>query len=277
MAVETVLESTANPLLKAVRKAARAGGLTADGLALAEGPHLIEEAAAAGAQIRVVLLAENASQAAEKAARRSGAPVQLVAARLFEQLSVVESSQGALALVRLPATTLREIFSGDGPVLVVDRMQDPGNVGTVLRSAEAFGAAGVVLTPGSASLHHPKTLRGSAGSAFRIRAATATAAEIVEQARLSGRPLYAAVAREGASPADADLERAVMAIGSEAHGVSAGLLGESTPLTIPTLRVESLNAAAAAAVILYESARGSRRLGSSNLNHSITVSKPKQT
>jgi TrmH family RNA methyltransferase len=255
MPVETVLESAANPMLKAIRKAARQGGLTANGLALAEGPHLIDEAAASDVEIRVVLLAENASQQAERAARRCGAPVQRVAAKLFEQLSVVESSQGVLALLGLESSTIAQILAGEGPVLVVDRLQDPGNVGAILRSAEAFGAAGVLLTPGSASLANPKTIRASAGSLFRVKAASAAATEIVDEAQRLGRPLYATVARDGVPLLDAELERAVIAIGSEAHGVSPDLLGASTPLTIPTSRVESLNAAVAAAVVLYEAAR----------------------
>lgn len=247
-------------MLKAVRKAARQGGLTANGLALAEGPHLIEEAAGSGVEIRVVLLAENASQQAQRAARRSGAPVQLVASKLFEQLSVVETSQGALALVGLVLSSLEEILALPGPVLIADRMQDPGNVGTMLRSAEAFGAAGVLLTPGSAALHNPKTIRASAGSVFRVRAATIGATEVVDELSRSGRPLYAAVAHEGEPLVEAALSRAVIAIGSESHGVSADLLGAATPLTIPTQRVESLNAAAAAAVILYEAARSASGL-----------------
>ncbi len=255
MPVETVIESAANPLLKAVRKAARKGGLTDGGLALAEGPHLVDEAAASGVAIRAVLLAENASQQAEKAARRSGATLQRVAARLFEQLSVVENSQGVLALVSPEASSLVQVLAATGPVLIVDRLQDPGNVGTILRSAEAFGAAGVLLTPGSASLHNPKTIRASAGSIFRVPAASAGPRAIVEALRSGGRTLYAAVAREGASPADCDLASAAIAIGSEAHGVSADLLGVAEPLTIPTRRVESLNAAAAATVILDEAAR----------------------
>ncbi len=255
MPLETLIESAANPLLKAVRKAARKGGLTDSGLALAEGPHLVDEAARSGVAVRVVLLAENASQHAERAARRSGATVQRVAARLFEQLSVVEHSQGVLALVALETSSLAEILAAQGPVLIVDRLQDPGNVGTILRSAEAFAAAGVLLTPGSASLNNPKTIRASAGSIFRVKAASAGPREIVAALAQAGRPLYAAVAREGVSPADAELTRAAVAIGSEAHGVSADLLGGAEPLTIPTRRVESLNAASAATVILYEAAR----------------------
>lgn len=258
--METLIESAANPLLKAVRKAARQGGLTDSGLALAEGPHLVDEAASSGVSIRAVLLAENASQQAEKAARRSGATVQRVAARLFEQLNVVENSQGVLALVALEASSLDRVLAATGPVLIVDRMQDPGNVGTILRSAEAFGAAGVLLTPGSASLYNPKTIRASAGSIFRVPAATAAPRAIVEALESGGRTLYAAVARDGAAPEDCDHSSAAIAIGSEAHGVSADLLGAAAPLTIPTRRVESLNAAAAATVILYEAAR-SRSLG----------------
>ncbi|MBI1355472.1 MAG: RNA methyltransferase [Acidobacteria bacterium] len=258
MAVEIVLESAANPLLKGVRKAARGGGLTPDGWALAEGPHLVAEAAASGVEVRVVLLSESASQQAEKIARQSGARIQRVAASAFEQVTSVETTQGVLALVRLPECEPSAVVRRAGLALVLDRLQDPGNVGTILRSAEAFGAAGVLLTPGSAALHHPKTLRASAGSLFRVPCAVLPGRLAAELADDAGRTLYAAVPSGGVALTEADLGSAVVAIGSEAHGVSADLLGVATPLTIPTRRVESLNAATAATVILYEASRARR-------------------
>ena len=256
MAVEIVLESAANPLLKGVRKAARGGGLTPDGLALAEGPHLVAEAAASGAEIRWVLVSEGASQQAEKIARQSGARIQRVAAKVFDDISSVETSQGVLALVRLPVVEPKEALDSPGLTLLLDRLQDPGNVGSILRSAEAFGAGGVLLTSGSAALHNPKTLRASAGSSFRLRCATGQTRALVDLIADSGRTFYAAVPSGGAALADADLAGAVVAIGSEAHGLSPDVLGAAEPLTIPTRRVESLNAAAAATVILYEASRG---------------------
>ena len=140
---------------------------------------------------------------------------------------------------------------------MLDGVQDPGNAGTIARSAEAFGASGIVFLKGSAAPTNPKTLRAAAGSLFRLPfLAGVDADQFLEVAAGRGKRLYAATAHGGESLLDTDLgEEATVIIGSETHGIATNLLDRATPLVIPTESVESLNAATAATVILYELTR----------------------
>ena len=249
------LSSPANPLLKAIRRAARRGQATADGLWLAESPHLLEEAVASGVEISTVLLADGATVAARALAEDSGAPLRLLSNELFADLSTTEHSQGVLALVRPPEWSSQSVLSRPGLAVVLDQVADPGNVGAIARSAEAFGACGLILTKGCASPASPKTLRASAGALFRLPFAAGLAPEaVVAACREVGRRLLAASAHEGLSVREAPLRNAAAVIGSEARGVGEELLAAAEPVHIPTRRVESLNAAMAATIILYQAA-----------------------
>jgi TrmH family RNA methyltransferase len=176
---------------------------------------------------------------------------------LFNGIALTESSQGVIALVKPPEWSIEQLFRGRPLVVVLDGVQDPGNAGTIVRSAEAFGATGVIFGKGTVSPFNAKTLRAAAGSLFRIPFVRGLDAVLVrtilEQRRV--RP-YAADAHNGMSLAEADLaKRAALVVGSEGRGVSDKLRSASTPLRIATAGVESLNAAVAASVILYEASR----------------------
>jgi TrmH family RNA methyltransferase len=171
-----------------------------------------------------------------------------------------------MALVKPPVWKLEQLFRGCPLVVVLDGLQDPGNAGAIVRAAEAFGATGVLFIKGSASPHNPKTLRASAGSLFRVPclhgvdAALARAA--LEQNKVE---LYAGVpARPGESVrsiAEVDFTgRCALIVGNEAHGVSEELRSAALGVFISTVGVESLNAAVAAGIMLYE-ARRQRSLG----------------
>ena len=169
MARAEVITSAANPLLKDVRRALSRGALTADGAAVAETFHLLEEALRSGREVPVVLAAESMEAAVEKVVRRRhGVRVLVVADRIFNRLASTESSQGVIALVRPPAWTPDQLFAGCPLVVVLDGLQDPGNAGSIVRAAEAFGATGVLFVKGSVSPFNAKTLRASAGSLFRM-------------------------------------------------------------------------------------------------------------
>jgi len=180
----------------------------------------------------------------------------------FEKLATTESTQGVMALVKPPVWTLDNIFRARSLVVVLDGLQDPGNAGAIVRAAEAFGATGVVFMKGSAGAWHPKTLRASAGSLFRLPLLDAADAEVVLAAFAQRRVrLFAAVAHNGAPAHEQDLMRPCgIVIGGEARGVSAPFAAASVPIRIATSGVESLNASIAAAVLLYEAA-SQRRLG----------------
>jgi TrmH family RNA methyltransferase len=159
-----------------------------------------------------------------------------------------------IALVRPVAATLEQMTRGDALVVVLDGVQDPGNAGAIVRAAEAFRATGVVFLKGTVNPYNPKCLRGSAGSAFRVPMVDGVEAE--EILGQEGLVWYAAMPRAATLASEADLSaRCGIIIGSEGRGVSAGLAGWATGLRIPTAGVESLNAAVAAGILLYEARR----------------------
>lgn len=238
--------SDKNPLVKQIRRAVSRGSLTEDGYAVAEGAHLLEEALAAKCEIGAVIVAESA--------RVHYPDARTVSDRTFRELASTETPQGVIALVRPPVSAWDQITRGDALVVVLDGVQDPGNAGAIVRAAEAFGASGVVFLKGTVNPYNPKCLRGSAGSVFRVPLiASAEADEIL---RHTGIAWYAATPRAQKLASDADLSAPCgIIIGSEGHGVSPVLAGRATGLRIPTSGVESLNAAVAAGILLYEARR----------------------
>jgi len=149
------------------------------------------------------------------------------------------------------------LFRGQSLVVVLDGIQDPGNAGSIVRSAEAFGATGVLFLRGSVNPYHPKTLRAAAGSLFRMPVVYGLDEDLaraaLEQRRLD---IYAAAPRGAKHLKDVDLtRRCAIVIGSEGRGVSEKLRAAALDLRIPTAGVESLNASVAAGVLLYEARR----------------------
>lgn len=261
MKPETIT-SAANPLLKEVRRAIARGVLTADGLCVAETFHLLEEALRSDCDVKTVLAAESVRSAAEAHVRRlAGIKVAILPDGLLESISGTEASQGVMALVKPPVWSLDQLFRGCPLVVVLDGIQDPGNAGAIVRAAEAFGASGALFLKGSASPYNSKTLRASAGSLFRLPFLTGVEPALARAALRQHRvELYAGVpARPGvlARPlADLDLTKPCgLVIGNEARGVSAELRAAATDTFIPTIGVESLNAAVAAGILLYEARR----------------------
>jgi TrmH family RNA methyltransferase len=166
-----------------------------------------------------------------------------------------------MALVSPPVWRIDQLFGGNALVVVLDGMQDPGNAGAIMRAAEAFGVTGAIFIKGTVSPYNPKTLRASAGSLFRVPylhgvdAGWALAALRHNQVELfAGVP----AAHNGAvrSLMNVDLTaRCGLIVGNEARGVGAELRNAATDVSIPTVGVESLNAAVAAGILLYEARR----------------------
>ena len=253
-----VLTSARNPFLRDIRKAALRGTLTEDGCCVAESFHLLEEALRSDCPVRAVISAESVRSAVESHVRGLATPrVVVVPDDLFHELSTTESTQGVISLVRPPVWTLDQLFRGQSLVVVLDGLQDPGNAGAIVRSAEAFGGTGVLFLKGSASPYNPKTLRASAGSLFRVPFVHGIDGDLaraaLDQRRLD---LYSAMPRGAKSLNDVDLtRRCALLIGSEGRGVSERIRAGSFDLRIPTSGVESLNAAMAAGILLYEAQR----------------------
>ncbi len=240
-----------NPLVKQIRRAVSRGTLTEDGYAVAEGVHLLEEALAARCEIGAVIVAESA--------RLHYPDARVVSDHTFRELASTETPQGVIALVRPPVSTLSQMTRGDDALVVVlDGVQDPGNAGAIVRVAEAFGSSGVVFLKGTVNAYNPKCVRGSAGSVFRVPLIACV--EVDEILRHTEIAWCAAMPRAGALLSDADLAGPCgIIIGSEGHGVGPMLAGRATGLRIPTSGVESLNAAVAAGILLYEAQRQRKR------------------
>jgi TrmH family RNA methyltransferase len=260
-----MLTSAANPLLKDVRRAIARGGLTDQGYLIAGTFRLLDEALRSGLEIRAILAAESAHAAVVEKVR--GAPsirIAVVDEAVFRKLADTESSQGVIALVAPPVWTLDQVLCGEGVTLALDGVQDPGNAGAIVRAAEAFGATGVLFTKGTVSPFNPKTQRASAGSLFRLPFVNGIEAARVRAAfEERGMPVYAAMPHDARSPAEVDLRRkCAIVIGSEGRGVSEALRRGAVGLSIPTQGVESLNAAVAAAILLYEARRQLGTIGS---------------
>lgn len=252
------IRSAHNPLLKEVRRALERGALTRDGLCAAEGFHLLEEARRSGLRVAAVLCAAEARERVDALmAAEARARIVAVKRELIERISAAETSQGVIALVRPPQWDEGALAGRPGPVVVLDRLQDPGNAGAVARAAEAFGAAGLVWMKGTVSRWNAKTLRASAGSLFRLPCVEAEEpGAALELLARHGRTIFVAEARGGASPWQVDWRApCALVIGNEAHGPQPEFIRAGRAVHIPTAGVESLNAAVAAAVLLYEARR----------------------
>lgn len=239
--------SDQNPLIRQIRRASSRGTPTEDGCAIAEGPHLVEEAIGARCEIRAVLVTSPDPRFPT---------AKLVTEKTFRSLSSTETPQGVLALVKLPAFDMDDIIGanpakGSALAVVLDGVQDPGNAGSIVRAADAFGATGVIFLKGSVNPYNPKCIRASAGSIFRVPAVSG-----VDPADLGGLTLYAAMPRARKFIDDADFSQpCAIVIGSEGRGIGTELAERAIGLRIPTRHVESLNAAVAAGVLLYEARR----------------------
>ena len=256
------IEGRHNALLKELRKAFSQSELTAAGECAIEGFRIVEEAARSGLRFRAVLFSESGKARAVRLLPQLRSQVQtyLVPDTLFASAVPSQSPQGVAALVQLKAFSLEQIFesSSPGPLLVIAGVQDPGNLGTIIRSAEAFEAKGILLAEGTVSAYNSKVVRASAGSVFRVPLAKAELSALTTQLRSRGQRLLATSSHKGIPLHQADLlHGATIFIGNEGAGITKRLISEMDELImIPhSARVESLNAGVAASIILYEAAR----------------------
>jgi RNA methyltransferase, TrmH family len=254
------ISSTANPLIKDVRRAIARGGLTDEGMCVAESFHLLEEALRSEREVSVVLASETVRTTVDRhIAALNGPRTVVLPDELFQTIASTETSQGVIALVRPPEWSIEQLFRGRSLVIVLDGLQDPGNAGAIARAAEAFGATGLMFLKGTVNPFHPKTLRASAGSLFRIPYVAGLEAPLARASLQQHRvDIYAAMPFTGSQRLAGDVDfgrRCAIIVGSEGRGVSRELQGIANDVAIPTVAVESLNAAVAAAVLLYEARR----------------------
>ena len=265
------IEGRHNPLVKQLRQAFSRAELTEGGDCAIEGLRILEEAIRSGLRFSAVFFRESAQDRAERLLPQIGAQVEtlLLPDKLFDSLVPSESPQGVAALVRLKEFSLEDVVEKErlrvGPIIVLAGLQDPGNLGTILRSSEAFGSAGVVLGEGTVSPFNSKVVRASAGSVFRLpiihahgKSATAKLGEISEKLRAQGVRMIATSSHKGTSLDQADLKGATaIFFGNEGAGLPRDVMAKMDEvIAIPhTPQVESLNAGVAASIVLYEAAR----------------------
>jgi TrmH family RNA methyltransferase len=232
----------------------------AEGLFVVEGPVLTAEAVAAGWNCQAQLWPDVADETIDGA----GPAISLVGG-VLERVSSTENPQPPLTLVEMPELDPEALLKTAEFAVVLDRISDPGNLGTVVRSAEAAGAELVVLTPGSVDPYSPKVVRASAGALFHVPVVTATVQEVVE----SGLELFGSTSHEIANRStepytSVDLTgRVALVMGNEASGLPNEWTDSNGPIdywvTIPHQgRSESLNVAMAATVLAFEAARQRR-------------------
>ncbi len=242
-----------------IRKAMRHETLTTDGLLPIEGPVLLEEAQRSGIHIVDVF-------------RRAGTDIPAVRPdavfelnrEVFKTIQGTEHSQGIVATVRPRQFSLDDVFSASPELIIVlGRLQDPGNVGTILRVGESFGATGCIALQGTAGFNNGKLIRASAGSIFRLPHTGPRGLKETVAALRSRNIALVGTSPKASTAIDAWNWRgpAAVLLGNEGQGLSSEELANcDTVLRIPQkMAVESLNSAIAAAVILYEASKQRRK------------------
>ena len=252
------ITSRRNPLVARFRDAADHGS---HGLMLLDGAHLLGEALDAGIEITDVAIANGGSDRPELSALRRRVPHAVLASdSVIAAMSPARSASGIVALARRPVEDASAMFAHGTPLVVIAvDIQDPGNLGALLRSAEAGGATGVIATASGADPFGWKALRGAMGSAFRLPIARATdGAAALAIARSHGLCVAAAIGRGGTAMSEADLTAPVaLLVGGEGSGLADDLVSSAdVRVTIPmTPPVESRNVSVAAALLVFEARR----------------------
>lgn len=256
-----LVTSRQNTLVKALRAAFHHGELTDDGQCAVEGTKLVEEAIRSGMRIGALFVSESAKERVNRLSPQlsSHTEMLLLPDEVFRSAISSESPQGVAALVKVKPHTVEGMLRASEPLLVIAAgLQDPGNLGTVIRSAEAFGATGLIAAEGTVNPYNPKVARGSAGSIFRLPVAKAAGLELVQVVREKGLRILATSSHKSVPLQEANLTGPLaFIVGNEGAGVPRELLAQADQvIRVPhSPKVESLNAGIAASVVLYECAR----------------------
>lgn len=268
MSERSLIRSRHNPLVWRLRELKSRGAT--ENLVLIEGVRLIEEALAAGVEIVETAAAPRVERTERgrsllRMLATLGHSVRYLDDGVIASIADVETSQGVLALSRRPMFDENQAFDGNPLVIAAVAIQNPGNVGALLRTAEAAGATGVYLTRGCADPCSWKAIRGAMGSAFRLPHFQATdAGALLRRFHSRGLAILTAVAADGRRYDRCDFTRpAALFLGNEGAGLPEEVLAAADErIMVPTKPpVESLNVAVAAGVLLFEAARQRRGRG----------------
>jgi len=260
-----------NPLVKAARALHESGSRKEKKELLVEGVHLIDEAIAAGVEVKCLFTrcSESLSEPEvilQKRVLLRNIPVHTVSEAVLQKISQSVTPQGVVAWISMPPWSSARHLSGDMKLLVADRLQDPGNMGTIIRLAKAFAMDALVVVPGTVDPYNYKVIRASMGAVFSMNILHYEEALLLTELEQAGIPLLVTASEGGCTIWDADLNGSwALVIGNESSGVSAGFLHQAQQvISIPMPGgTQSLNAATATAVVLYEAARQHRVAGGS--------------
>ena len=253
------IESRENPLVKRMVRLSGDRKYRKDMREMVcEGGKMLGEALLSGIKIHDILVADNAEVSTEDLhrAEQQGARLHSCPQTLMQKISNVKTPQGILFSCERPVAGL-ETLQGDR-LMVLEGLQDPGNLGTIIRTADAFALDGIILCEGCVDPTSPKVVRATMGAAFRLPIAAATIEETAEFLKQKQIPLYATARSEKSVPlTTVDLTRAAVLIGNEGRGISKKAASLSDRLIIIPMegRAESLNASVAASIIMYEMSR----------------------
>ena len=254
------ITSASNQIIKGVRELADKKGRTKSGTFIIEGAKLVTEALSYRLSIRYMIASDGFIQRFEPMMPSiSGITVYQVSDDLFMKISATESPQGILAVADLPAGEKDSLIKRFSRCVILENVQDPGNVGTIIRTADACGFDGVLMSSGCADPYNPKVLRSTMGSIFHLPVITfEDIYETINSIKASGMRIAAAHPRDAAVLWDSPLsDHIAIVIGNEGNGLSDLMLDlTDIRVMIPMPgKAESLNAAAAASILLYESMR----------------------
>jgi TrmH family RNA methyltransferase len=255
------ITSKDNIIYKETRKLSTKKGRDESGLYLVEGENMIQEALEHEIPLRHILVRDKGGGVPHfvftKPGKAPGLPIFLLDQRLFDQLAQTETSQGVLGVAEKPMN--QKALPKEGNVLVLDRLQDPGNIGTLIRTAEAAGYEGVVILKGTVDVFSPKVVRATAGSLFRIPLFHyASKEDLVEALRKTGKRIITTDLTAKTMYYQERLQKNIaLVIGNEGNGVDPYFREHGDVcIKIPMKgKVDSLNAAVAASILMYESMR----------------------
>lgn len=254
-----IVQSRQNARVKQLRASFARSARTPDGLLAIEGEHLVQEALASRLRIETVFIQTGSEALLDRLGVPSKTEILSLPPDVFASAVHTESPQGIAAFIEPPSFTLDQMLAPPSPLLLIAAgLQDPGNLGTLIRSAEAFGASGCITLPGTVSADNQKALRASAGSIFRLPGITLCEDHIFHELKQRNITTVAAVVAEGSPLAQLNLDQpTAVIIGNEGAGIPASVLRHvRARVTIPMPGpVESLNAAIAGSILFYEAAR----------------------
>ncbi len=254
------ITSSSNRRIHRLKTLMRRSPMDGDYLAVVEGPKLVREALSSGLEVEEIFVADSRLSrfSAEDGVGRTRGELFSVSDRLFHALSDTVTSQGILATVRVPVAPLESLLTGNPFFLIAHQLQDPGNLGAIIRSAEAFGVTALLLTTNTVNPLNQKAIRASAGSVFRLPIAGQLApGSLADRLRQRKIRLIAAMPDGPINFRQANYRgRLALVVGSEGQGIPEGLGTFAAQICVPTAEgVDSLNVAAATAIVLCEAAR----------------------